>query len=108
MRGGSRIYKKQFWFNEEEVLTLKNKSFSSGMNESDFIRKMLLGYQLKEKPDDRFYEYMKLLRTIANNLNQIAKKAHSLNYVDEVAYAKELDKLHDFIRKIKDTYLINN
>ena len=108
MKYEGRTHKKQFWFNEEEVLTLKDKSFKAGMNESDFIRKMLLGYKLKEKPDDRFYESLKLMRSISNNINQIAKKAHSLNYIDEVAYKKEADKWHSFINDIKNKYLINS
>ena len=56
MKCGNRVYKKQFWFNEEEVLTLKDKAFKAGMNESDFIRKMLMGYKLKEKPGKEFYD----------------------------------------------------
>jgi len=107
LKCGSRTHKKQFWFNEKEVLALKEKSSKAGMNESDFIRKMLMEYKLKEKPDDRFYESMKLMRSMSNNLNQIAKKAHSLNYIDEVAYKKEADKWHSFINDIKDKYLIN-
>lgn len=107
MKCGNRVYKKQFWFNEEEVLTLKDKAFKAGMNESDFIRRMLLGYKLKEKPDKEFYESIKLLRNVANNLNQIAKKANTLNYIDEVAYKKETDRLHNFITDIKDKFLIN-
>ena len=50
---------------------------------------------------------MKLLRNMSNNINQIAKKAHSLNYIDEIAYKRESDKLHSFINEIKDKYLIN-
>lgn len=107
LKCGNRVYKKQFWFNEEEVLTLKDKAFKAGMNESDFIRRMLLGYKLKEKPDKEFYESIKLLRNVANNLNQIAKKANTLNYIDEVAYKKETDRLHNFITDIKDKFLIN-
>lgn len=106
LRCGERIYKKQFWFNEEEVMALKEKSSKAGMKECEFIRKILLGYELKEKPDERFYETIKQMRIISNNLNQIAKKAHALNYIDEVAYRKESENWHSFIEEVKDTYLV--
>jgi len=102
-----REIKKQFWFNEEEAKILKDKAYKAGMTESNFIRKILLGYQLKEKPDATFYEVIKLMRSISNNINQIAKKAHSLNYIDEVAYKKEAARWCELLNNIKDKYLIN-
>ncbi|MEI3402412.1 MAG: plasmid mobilization relaxosome protein MobC [Clostridia bacterium] len=35
---------------------------------------------------------MKEMRAIGNNLNQIARKAHSLNFIDELLYRKEAEK----------------
>lgn len=102
----TRIYKKQFWLNNEEVENLKIKSDKAGMNESEYIRKLILGYKLREKPDDRFYEVMKQLRLIGNNLNQIAKKANSLGFVDCQLYKQEVAKLDDFILDIKKHYLL--
>ena len=101
-----RNKKKQFWFSNEECEVLATNSQKAGLSESEYIRKLLMGYKLKEKPDDRFYETMKLMRAISNNLNQIAKKAHSLNYVDELAYKKQCDKLQDFIEEVKKKYLV--
>ena len=54
----TRVYKKQFWLNEEELQALKSKAEKAGMNESELVRKMLLDYKIKEKPDERFYEVM--------------------------------------------------
>lgn len=101
-----RIYKKQFWLNKEELLALKTKSKKVGMNESEYVRNLLLGYEPKEKPDDRFYEVMKLMRAISNNLNQIAKKSHSLGYIDEIFYKKEADKWNKFMNLIKEEFLL--
>ena len=101
----TRIYKKQFWFNEEEVKILKNKALLCGLNESEFIRKMLLDYKLKEKPDEKFYDYIKLLRSIANNINQIAYKANSFGYIDTLRYDSEITKVLNFIEELKKSYL---
>lgn len=102
-----RDRKKQFWFSEEECNILSINSKKAGLTESEYIRELLVGYKLKEKPDDRFYENLKVFRSIANNMNQLSKKAHSLGFVDELAYQKNVDKLVFFIGEIKDKYLRN-
>lgn len=101
----TRTHKKQFWFNDEECSILAKKSSLAGMTESDYIRKVVLGHKIKEKPDDRFYNSMKLLRATSNNLNQIAKKAHTFGFIDELSYKKEVKKLNEFILEVKKKYL---
>jgi len=100
-----RNKKKQFWFNEEECHILATNSTKAGVTESEYIRDLLLGYKLKEKPDDRFYDNLKVLRSIANNMNQITKKAHSLGFIDELAYKKNADMVINFIEELKNEYL---
>ena len=101
-----RNIKKQFWFNDEECQVLKENSLKAGLTESEYIRKIIMGYKLKEKPDERFYETMKMLRNTANNLNQLAKRANLNGFIDEVAYKKEVEKLDDFIYEIKSKFLL--
>ena len=103
----TRIYKKQFWLNQEELIALKTKAEKANMNESELVRKILLDYQIKEKPDEKFYEVMKYMRAISNNINQIAKKANSLNFIDEMFYKEEAIKWNDFIDKVKEEFLLN-
>lgn len=102
-----RNKKKQFWFSEEECKVLATNSNKAGLSESEYVRELLLGYKLREKPDDRFYEHIKVIRSIANNMNQLAKKAHSLGFVDEVEYKRNADRVVDFIEEIKDKYLLD-
>lgn len=100
-----RNKKKQFWFSEEECKILAINSTKAGLTESEYIREILLGYKLKEKPDDRFYENIKVIRSIANNMNQLAKKAHSLGFIDELEYKRNADRVVNFIEELKDKYL---
>ena len=102
----NRQIKKQVWLNREEATYLKKKSKKAGINESELIRNLIIGYEPKEKPDDRFYDMMKELRAIGNNLNQIARRANSLNFVDVNTYKKEVKKLNDFIIEIKKKILL--
>lgn len=101
-----RNKKKQFWFSEEECKILAINSEKVGLTESEYIREILVGYKLKEKPDDRFYESLKVIRGLANNMNQIAKKANSLGFIDELAYRKNADMIKQFIHDLKKEYLI--
>ena len=103
----TRNIKKNFWFNKEENNILLNKSKLAGMNASDYIRKIVLGYELKEKPDDKFYEQIKLLKSIAHNMNQIAIKSHKLGFIDEIEYQKNVNRLSHFIDDVEIKYLKN-
>lgn len=100
-----KTHKVQFWLSDEEYQEFIKKSESSGMNRSDYFRAYVIGTKLKEKPDDRFYQHLKLLRSTSNNLNQIAKKAHSLDFIDEPLLKKEVDKIDNMIDSLKLEYL---
>ena len=101
-----RNIKKQIWLNREEATQLKKQAKKSGLNEATLLRNLIMNFQPREKPDDRFYEAIKQLRYIGNNLNQIAKKANHLNYIDRDSYNKETEKLNKFIIDIKKEFLI--
>lgn len=101
----TRTIKKQFWFNTEEQQALSKLAQKAKTNESDIIRRLVLESKIKEKPDDKFYESLKIFRSLANNMNQIAKKAHSLGFIDELSYQKNVDMIKQFTEKIKDEYL---
>ncbi|MDO5571847.1 MAG: plasmid mobilization relaxosome protein MobC [Bacteroidales bacterium] len=104
----NRNIKKQVWLNREEAIMLSKKSKKVGMNEATYIRNLLMNYEPREKPDDRFYETMKQMRLIGNNLNQIARKVNSLGYIEESYYKKESEKWNEFMIKVKKVYLNND
>src|SRR5574344_1308994 len=101
----TRSIKKQFWLNEQENEMLALNSTKAGLTESDYLRYIILGYTLKEKPDERFYEVMKQMRSIAHNLNQLTAKAHSLGFIDELSLKKQKELWIDFMDKIKKEFL---
>lgn len=107
MRTGKRIYKKQFWLTKEEVDLLNEKVKKSNMNQSDFIRNAITNSIVKEKPDDRFYNSIRNLRVMSNNLNQIAKRANLLGFIDAKNYKKEVEKMDMFIDELRKEYLSN-
>ncbi len=102
----NRNIKKQVWLNREEAQILKKKAKQVGLNESELFRNLILGFEPREKPDEKFYEALKEMRAIGNNLNQIARKANSLNFVDYHLYQKEAAKWNSFILRIKKEFLL--
>ena len=101
----SRRIKKQIWLSDEEDYIMKCNAESVGMNSSDYIRHLILGYKPKEKPSAQFYEDIKGIRNIGNNINQIARIANARGVVDVPHLKKEIDKLDRLIIELKNEYL---
>ena len=101
----SRRIKKQIWLNDDEDYIMKCKSEAVGMNVSDYIRHLIVGYKPKEKPPEQFYEDIKGIRNIGNNINQIARIANAKGIIDVPHLKKEIDKLDQLIIDIKSKYL---
>lgn len=102
-----RTVKKNFWLNNDEDELLKEKCKKANISEAEFFRRVILGYEIKEKPNKEFYDAIKSLRGISINLNQIARKANSLNLIDVPAYKKVTTKLNEFMIEMKEKYLID-
>ena len=71
-----------FRLNEEEAEYLYELVRKSGRSKEAFLREMVKGYQLCEKPDPEFYRIMRELSAIGNRINQLAAKANALNFID--------------------------
>ena len=95
----------QVRLNDIEYAKLLDDVAVSKANISDYIRKLILGKEIKEKPDREFYKIMKQLSKIGVNLNQIAHKANSTNNIDKDFYKIEAEEWHKFAREVKKKYL---
>ncbi|MBR0452091.1 MAG: plasmid mobilization relaxosome protein MobC [Oscillospiraceae bacterium] len=96
---------KHFRFSQEDADNLKIKSQKACLSESQLIRMLLRGYHPKEKPDGRFYEAMRQLSGIANNINQLAAKAHSLGFIDAQKLDEEVIRWHQFQAEVERQFL---
>lgn len=100
-----RRIKKQFWLSEKENAEFMKKVELCGLPQSTVIRMLIKGYEPREKPDKEFYDSMRQLYGISNNLNQIAIKANSLGFVDTRLLKDKIDKLNKFQLEIEKKYL---
>ena len=67
---------KHIWFDRQEAQDLQKKAKKACLTEAALIRLLIRGYEPREKPDERFYDAMRELSAIGNNINQLAIKAN--------------------------------
>jgi len=103
-----RVREKQitFWMTYDEYYTLRDRAEKVGLSVSELIRELANGFEPKEKPPEEFYEAIKQVRALGNSMNQIARRANALGFVDELEYKKNADKVNQLILEIKREYLL--
>ena len=101
-----RQIKKQFYLNENEAASLKEKSDMCGLPEATVLRMLITGFHPKPKPDEEFYRDMRVLYAVSNNLNQLAVRSHTYDYIDTDELQDILKELSSFINDIQKKYLV--
>ena len=100
-----RTVKKQFWFSRDESQDLQKKAKKTCLTEAALVRLLVRGYEPKERPDERFYDVMRQLSSIGNNINQLAAQANSLSFVDAQKLQKEAERWHKFQADVERQFL---
>lgn len=95
-----------FRLTEEEAEQLYSLVQKSGYSKEAFLRGMVKGYRLCEKPDPEFYKMMRELSAIGNRINQLAAKANALNFVDAPMLEEEAQRWHEFQIAVRKKYLL--
>lgn len=96
---------KHIWFSRAEAQELQRKAKKACLSEAGLIRLLIKGYEPKEKPDDRFYDVMRELSSIGNNINQLAAKANTLGFIDAPMLKNEAEKWNKFQAEVERHYL---
>lgn len=103
-----RTVKKQFWFSRDEAQDLQRKAKKTCLSEAALVRLLVRGYEPREKPDERFYDVMRQLSAIGNNINQLSVKANTLGFVDAPQLKKEAERWHKFQADVERQFLRPN
>ena len=91
--------------NKAEAQDLQKKAKKACLSEGGLIRLLIKGYEPKEQPNEKFYDAMRELSAIGNNINQLAIKANSLGFIDAPMIKKEAERWHKFQADIERVYL---
>lgn len=100
-----RNIEKHILMNKAEAQDLQKKAKRACLSEGGLIRLLLKGYEPREKPDERFYDVMRELSAIGNNINQLAAKAYTLGFIDVPMLKNEANRWHRFQADIEATFL---
>ena len=103
--GRQRFIRIVFRVNEEEYEKFLKDVSKAQTTKSDYLRKLINNAEIKEKPDREFYNTTQQLIRIGNNLNQIARKANSLDFINTKEYQENANELKNLITEIKEKYL---
>lgn len=72
--------------NRKEAEALNKRVKKSRLSREAYLRHLIEGSVPRDAPPPDYYAMMRELHGIANNLNQIAQKAHVLNVMDVQRY----------------------
>lgn len=92
-----RKYRIEVRFATAEYFSLKAKAKAAGATISEFIRTALHSCTVKERLRPQHLKHILQLTGMANNLNQIARRANAVGYTsastDSERIAKEIDNV---------------
>ena len=89
------------WLNNEEFDRLEKDAQIAGLKKEPYIRKLIMGTEIRPRPPDEFAKILRELSAIGNNVNQLAYKANGLGliYINEVRSVQ--DALTNLYREVK-------
>ena len=95
----------QIRINDEQLKDLKIKSEKAGLTQSNFVRALINGAILNEKPDDKFYE---VIPNIAQFTQKLGDFIFNVKYYKDLNYESldnQLEKWENLLLEIKQKYL---
>lgn len=92
--------------NKEEHSKLKKLVRKSGLTQEAYLRHLINGVVPMETPPLDYYDMMKELHAIGNNMNQIAAKANRTNLIDASQYNDNVNDLEKAIVKITNAVVL--
>ena len=82
----------------EEAQQIASDNWKNG----DYIS----GVVPQDAPPPDYFDFMRELHGVGNNLNQIAQKAHVLGVIDERRYDEEMRKFDQLVRDITKAVIL--
>ena len=100
-----RNLRKNIWLNEEEYKKLKKKSNLCGMNESNYLRSLILDYTPKESPSKEFFAILEELRKINTKFSIILQRSLEIGYLTENEFNFSINTIDNLVMDLKKKYL---
>ena len=94
----------KFYLNDEEYKKLCENAATFGRDKSKYLRLVIQWIAPIESPSVEVKEFTRELRRLGVSMNQIAAKANSLGYVDELEYRRYADEVMKVLGAIQQEY----
>ena len=94
----------KFYLNDEEYQKLCENAATFGRDKSKYLRLVIQWIAPIGPPSVEVKEFTRELRRLGVSMNQIAAKAHSLGYVDELEYRRYADEVMKLCGEIQKEY----
>jgi hypothetical protein len=91
---------------DEEYDVIKSRIEKTGLSKEAYLRSLLNDNIPREKPDERFYEVVKDISGIANNVNQLARIANASGSIQKHMLQSEAEKWSEFQTEIREAFLL--
>ena len=72
----------------------------TGLSQEVYLRHLIKGEFPREAPPPEYFDFIRELHNVGNNLNQVAQKAHVLNVIDVKRYDENCRRLEKLIRDV--------
>jgi len=92
--------------NRKEADMLNKRVKKSGLSRESYLRCLISGYVPTEAPPPDYFAMMKQLHYIGVTLNQVAKKAHTLNVLDVKRYDDNIAMLNKAVVEITNAVML--
>ena len=86
--------------NQKEADILNGRVMKSCLSREAYLRQLINGLVAQDAPPPDYYAMMRELYKIGNNLNEIARKAQSLNMIDVPLYKKAVGEFETVVKEI--------
>ena len=94
----------KFYLNDEEYQKLCENAATFGRDKSKYLRLVIQWIAPIEPPSVEVKEFTRELRRLGVSMNQIAARANSLGYVDELEYRRCADEVMKLCGEIQKEY----
>ncbi|MBR4865599.1 MAG: plasmid mobilization relaxosome protein MobC [Clostridia bacterium] len=85
---------------QQELDFLENRVRRSGLSREAYLRALIHEKSIKERPSPDLCKTLTLLQQISNNMNQIARRANAMNFIDTDTYRENAASLEELKGKL--------
>ena len=89
------------YLSDTEKQHLVKQAALAGVNVGAFIRKLIMGKEIRSRPPDEYVRLLREINAIGNNINQIAHIANAQQYISEDKIETVLQMQNDIMRLVR-------